>query len=107
MSTNLIKMVKLNNLQYNANRDPQVYRRVAGHPFRIHAMLEGKGTAKISVTCEGKTLKEASLELPGIFSYEITFKNAGIRIATLTVSANGQSESHDLLLDTEAHAKVG
>ncbi|MHB1267318.1 MAG: hypothetical protein ACYCY2_06910, partial [Acidithiobacillus ferriphilus] len=62
---------------------------------------------QISVTCEGKTLKEASLELPGIFSYEITFKNAGIRIATLTVSAGGQSESHDLLLDTEAHAKVG
>ena len=107
MSTNLIKMIKLNNLQYNANRDPQVYRRVAGHPLRIQAMLEGKGSAKISVACEGKTLKEASLELPGIFSYEITFKDAGIRIATLTVSADGQSESHNLLLDTEAHAKVG
>lgn len=107
MSMNLIKMVKLNNLQYNTNRDPQVYRRVAGHPFRIQALLEGKGTAKISVTCEGKTMKETNIELPGIFSYEVTFKNAGIRIATLTVSADGRSESHDLLLDTEAHAKVG
>ena len=107
MSMNLIKMVKLNNLQYNANRDPQVYRRVAGHPFRIQALLEGKGTAKISVTCEGKTMKETNIELPGIFSYEITFKDAGIRIATITVSVEGRSESHDLLLDTEAHAKVG
>ncbi|MGC9216189.1 hypothetical protein [Acidithiobacillus sp.] len=107
MSTNLIKMVKLNNLQYNANRDPQVYRRVAGHPFRIQAMLEGKGTAKISVICEGKTMKETSIELPGIFSYEITFKDAGIRIATLTVGVDGQSESRDLMLSTEAHAKVG
>ncbi|MFA7496397.1 MAG: hypothetical protein AB7C98_02565 [Acidithiobacillus sp.] len=107
MSTKLVKMVKLNNLQYNANRDPQVYRRVAGHPFRIQAMLEGKGSAKVTITCEGKTLKDASIELPGIFSYEITFKDAGIRIATLTVSVDGASESHDLLLDTEAHAKVG
>ena len=107
MRTNLIKMVKLNNLQYNANRDPQVYRRVTGHPFRIQAMLEGKGAAKVSVTCEGKTLKEANLELPGIFSYEVTFKDAGTRIVTLTVSTDGQSESRDLLLDTETHAKVG
>ncbi|MDR7926999.1 hypothetical protein RIE95_08390 [Acidithiobacillus thiooxidans] len=107
MSNKLVKMVKLNNLQYNANRDPQVYRRVAGHPFRIQAILEGQGSAKVSVTCEGKTLKESTLELPGIFSYEVTFKDAGIRIATLTVSAEGQSESHDLLLDTEAHAKIG
>ncbi|MDD3761263.1 MAG: hypothetical protein PHO57_10600 [Acidithiobacillus sp.] len=107
MSKTLVKMVKLNNLQYNANRDPQVYRRVVGHPFRIQAMLDGQGTAKVTLTCEGKTLKESNIELPGMFSYELTFKDAGVRVATLTVSSDGQSESHELLLDTEAHAKVG
>lgn len=107
MSTKLVKMVKLNNLQYNQNRDPQVYRRVVGHPFRIQAMLEGQGSAKVTLSCEGKTLKESNIELPGMFSYELTFKNAGVRVATLTVSNEGQSESHELLLDAEAHAKVG
>ncbi|MEL5849265.1 MAG: hypothetical protein U7M05_07855 [Candidatus Igneacidithiobacillus chanchocoensis] len=107
MSKKLVKMVKLNNLQYNANRDPQVYRRVVGHPFRIQAMLDGSGSAKVSLTCEGKTLKESTVELPGMFSYELTFKDAGVRVATLTVTAEGQSESQELLLDTEAHAKVG
>ncbi len=107
MSANLIKMVKLNNLQYNTNRDPQVYRRVAGHPFRIQAMLEGSGSARVTVTCEGKTLKEASISLPGVFSYEISFRDAGVRIATLTAEGGGQTESRDILLDTEAHAKVG
>ncbi len=107
MSKTLVKMVKLNNLQYNANRDPQVYRRVVGHPFRIQAMLDGQGTAKVTLTCEGKTLKESNIELPGMFSYALTFKDAGVRVATLTVSSDGQSESHELLLDTEAHAKVG
>ncbi len=107
MSANLIKMVKLNNLQYNANRDPEVYRRVAGRPFRIQAMLEGSGTARVTVTCEGKTLKEASIPLPGMFSCEISFRDAGVRIATLTAEAGGQGESRDILLDTEAHAKVG
>ena len=107
MSKKLVKMVKLNNLQYNTNRDPQVYRRVVGNPFRIQAMLDGSGSAKVSLTCEGKTLKESNIELPGMFSYELTFKDAGVRIATLTVTAGSQSESHELLLDTEAHAKVG
>ncbi|MHB8249261.1 MAG: hypothetical protein ACYDCX_10320 [Acidithiobacillus sp.] len=107
MSAHLIKMVKLNNLQYNANRDPQVYRRVVGHPYRIQAMLEGKGPAKVTVTCEGKVLKEATIDMPGTFSYELTFKDAGTRIATLAVSADGRTESTELRLDTEAHAKVG
>ncbi len=107
MSANIVKMVKLNNLQYNPNRDPQVYRRVIGHPFRIQAMLDGTGSAKVTLTCEGKTLKETNIELPGVFSYELTFKDAGVRIATLTVSSEGKSESYDLRLDTEAHAKVG
>ncbi|WMT48191.1 MAG: hypothetical protein RE468_06140 [Acidithiobacillus caldus] len=107
MSTKLIKMVKLNNLEYNPNRDPQVYRRVVGHPFRIQAFLGGSGKATVTVSCEGKTLKESTLELPGNFSYELTFKDAGVRIVTLTVKNDNQSESRDLLLDTEAHAKVG
>lgn len=35
MEKTIIKFIIINNLQYNARRDPQVYRRVAGQPFRI------------------------------------------------------------------------
>ena len=107
MSAHLIQMIKVNNLQYNPNRDPQVYRRVVGHPFRIQAMLRGEGQAKVTVTSEGKVLKEATVDLPGIFSCELTFNNAATRIATIAVTAGGSTQSADLRLDTEAHAKVG
>ena len=36
----LVKVVKLNNLQYNANRDPEVYRRCIKEPFRLQALLD-------------------------------------------------------------------
>ncbi len=42
----LVKLVNLNNLQYNPNHDPQVYRRrIPNRAFRIQALLEGTGTA--------------------------------------------------------------
>ncbi len=49
----LVKLVKVNNLQYNPNRDPEVYRRVTKENFRIQALLDGNGTAKAKVEVEG------------------------------------------------------
>lgn len=34
----LVKLVKLNGLQYNANRDPQAYRRTVNESFLIQAL---------------------------------------------------------------------
>jgi len=36
----LVKLVRLNGLQFNANRDPQVYRRAVGEPFRIQGLVD-------------------------------------------------------------------
>lgn len=36
----LVRQIRLNNLQYNALRDPAVYRRCANQPFRIQARLD-------------------------------------------------------------------
>ncbi|MEW5791317.1 MAG: hypothetical protein ACOY5C_08495 [Pseudomonadota bacterium] len=107
MSQKLIKMVKLNNLQYNANRDPQVYRRVAGHPFRVQLMLDGSGQANVELEAEGKVLCSKTVALPGTFSCEVSFNTPGVRIANITVNAGGRSETVDLRLDVEAHVWVG
>ena len=48
MSTQIIKLIKINNLQYNALRDPQVYRRVAGESFRIQVAVAGVGESAVA-----------------------------------------------------------
>jgi hypothetical protein len=59
----LLRMVKLNGLQYNANRDPAAYRRVAGQPFHLEAWLEGKGEARCMVL-DARGLSLASQSVP-------------------------------------------
>jgi hypothetical protein len=104
----LVKLVKLNNLQYNANRDPQVYRRCANENFRIQALLEGTGQAKCTLTdAAGKVVAEKSVALPGTFTQEISFPTPGIRLVTLNVEGNGEKVSEDLRLDVMDHAWVG
>ena len=53
MSTQkLVRQLKLNNLQYNALRDPAVYRRCANEPFRIQALLAGAGQARCTLSAQ-------------------------------------------------------
>ena len=96
----LVKVVKLNNLQYNANRDPEVYRRCIKEPFRA-------GTAKARFEVDGKTICEKSVSLPGTFDCEVSFDSAGIRLGMLTVDGNGESHAQNLRLDVMDHAWIG
>jgi hypothetical protein len=104
----LVRQVKLNNLQYNALRDPAVYRRCANEPFRIQALLGGKGEALCALIDQsGKTIVEKRVALPGTFTHEIAFPSAGVRIVTLAMNGNGEKFSQDLRLDVLEHAWVG
>lgn len=108
MAGRLINMFKINSLQYNALRDPQVYRRVAGEPFRIQAMINGRDTVRVSLSDErGAVLAQGDVQAPGTFSHELRFDKPGVRIVTLTAQHADHSESHDLRLDVMAQAWVG
>ncbi|MCC6610711.1 MAG: hypothetical protein IT515_13685 [Burkholderiales bacterium] len=104
----LVKLVKLNNLQYNPNRDPQVYRRVAGEAFRIQAYLDGPGTAQCVVRdAAGKAMVERAVPAPGPFTHELAFDKPGQYLVTLEVSRNGERFALPLRLDVLEHAWVG
>ncbi|MHB8454023.1 MAG: hypothetical protein ACYDDO_04845 [Acidiferrobacterales bacterium] len=103
----LVRLIKLNNLQYNANRDPQVYRSTAHKPFRIQAMLGGSGKARAKVDVDGRTPCNESVDLPGTFTCNVVFDTPGVRIATLFVEGVGESFSHDIRLDVMEHDWIG
>lgn len=104
----LVKLVKLNNLQLNANRDPEVYRRCANDSFRIQALLDGSGQAQCKLTDEsGKVLIEKTVALPGTFTHEVSFPTPGIRIVTLEINGNRETYKQDLRLDVMDHAWIG
>ncbi len=104
----LVKLVKLNRLPYNPNRDPQVYRRCPGQSFHVQALLDGRGRARCRLTDEGgATLAEAEVALPGTFTHEIVYSKPGVHIVTLTCEGDGQRFSQDLRLDVLEHAWVG
>lgn len=108
MNNPLIKMIKINNLQYHPNRDPQVYRRVVNETFRIQATLAGRGTARCALRdAKGQVIAEKAIALPGTFTHELSFTAPGIRLVTLSVEGNGQKFSQDLRLDVMEHAWVG
>ena len=101
----LVKTIKLNNLQYNPNRDPQVYCRCVGEPFRIQALLDGEGSARVTLSAsEGSRLGEAKVGLPGTFTQELRFPAPGTRVVTLKVEGDGQTFAQDLRLDVMEHA---
>lgn len=96
----LVKMVKLNGLQYNANRDPQVYRRCANEAFRIQAVLEGGGQVRCRLTDQrGAVIAEQTVAAPGTFTHELSFPTPGVRLVTLSVEAGDQRFAQDLRLD--------
>ena len=104
----LVRQIKINNLQYNALRDPAVYRRCANEPFRIQALLVGKGQARCTLSAQsGELIAEQRVALPGTFTHEIAFPSAGVRIVTLAIEGNGEKFTQDLRLDTLDHAWVG
>jgi len=108
MANSLVKLIKLNNLQYNPNRDPQVYRRTVKAPFRIQALLDGEGEARCALRDEkGGALAEAVVKLPGTFTHELSFATPGVRLVTLTVEQSSQKFSQDLRLDVLERAWVG
>jgi hypothetical protein len=101
-------MIKINNLQYNTGRDPQVYRRVAGQPFRIQVIVAGTGSAHITLADEkGASLVQGDVPAPGTFSHELTFAKPGVRIVTIIAELADRSESRDLRLDVMAQAWHG
>jgi hypothetical protein len=105
MEKPLVRMVKLNGLQYNANRDPQAYRRTVGEPFRIEALLEGAGEAHCSVSDErGGPLAQASVARPGRFACALRFDQPGSRLVTLRVESGSESFDQTLRLDALAPA---
>lgn len=98
----LVRMVQINGLQYNANRDPQAYRRPVGEAFRIQALLAGGGEARCTLTdARGQVLAEATERLPGRFRSELRFDTPGSRLVTLAVIAGEAQFRQDLRLDVE------
>lgn len=103
----LVKLVKVNNLQYNPNRDPEFYRRSINKEFRIQALMGGRGTAKCRFEVEGKTACEKSVSLPGTFECKVSYPTAGVRLATLVVEGNGETYTQDIRLDVMEHDWIG
>lgn len=103
----LVKLIKLNNLQYNANRDPEVYRRPVNKEFRLQALLNGNGSAKAKFVVDGKVLCEGSVNLPGTFECKFSYDTAGTRIGTLTIEGAGQHFTQDIRVDVMDHAWIG
>lgn len=108
MDNKLKLLIKLNGLQYNVVRDPQVYRRCVKEPFRIQVLIGGAGTAQCTLNdASGGKIAAQTLDLPGTFAHDIAFDTAGTRIVTLKVESAGRSAASDLRLDVLEHAWVG
>ncbi|WP_017941163.1 MULTISPECIES: hypothetical protein [unclassified Thioalkalivibrio] len=103
----LVKLVKLNNLQYNPNRDPEVYRRPINEEFRVQASLNGSGTAQCKFSVEGETLCEGSVSLPGTFDCKFSYDTAGTRIGDLVIEGNGETFHEKIRIDVLEHAWIG
>jgi hypothetical protein len=104
----LVRLVRLNGLQFNANRDPQVYRRTVGEPFRIQALVDaGAGVRCTLRDANGQVIVTAEVPAGGTFSHELKFAAPGVHIVTLVAARDGQSFTQDLRLDVLAHAWVG
>jgi len=104
----LLKTLSLNGLQYNPNRDPQVYRRCVNEPFRIRAVLEGAGEARCRVEdAQGRPLAEQNLGLPGAFDCQIVFSTPGTRVVSIKIDATDQSVAENLRLDVLEQAWIG
>ncbi len=108
MPDDIIKLIKINNLQYNALRDPQVYRRVAGEPLRIQVGVGGTGPVRIALANDkGTNLVQGNVQAPGTFSHALAYDRPGVHIVTVTAQQGDRRETRDLRLDVMARAWVG
>jgi hypothetical protein len=98
----LVKLVRLNGLQFNPNRDPQVYRRVVREPFRIQAVLDAGTPVRCTLSDAGGRVL-ASADVPG----DGKFDAPGVHVVTLRAERGGASFVQDLRLDVLAHAWIG
>jgi|APFre7841882724_1041349.scaffolds.fasta_scaffold14915_5 hypothetical protein len=99
----LVRLVKVNGLQYNRNRDPQAYRRAPGVPFRIQALIEGRGDARVVLTAEdGTVLAEGTVAAPAAWTHELTYSEPGSRLLRLEASRGADRYGIDLRLDVVA-----
>ena len=103
----LVKLIKLNNLQCNANRDPAFYRRPVNEEFRLQAMLNGSGEAKAMFTVEGETMCESTIDLPGTFDCKFSYETAGTRIGVLTIDGAAEQFRETVRIDVLKHAPIG
>ena len=104
----LVKFVKLNNLQYNANRDPQVYRRLVGEKFRIQAFIAGSGTAHCALLDPlGAPIIARGVLPPASFDAEVAFDTPGQRLVTLEVTRGAEHFTQILRLDVLERAWIG
>lgn len=104
----LVKMIKLNNLEYNVNRDPAVYRRCANEPFRIQVLLDGAGAVECTLSdASGKVMNSQVVTAPGTYTHASSFATPGTRVVMLTLSGQGQTNTHNLRLDVMEHAWQG
>lgn len=103
----LVKLVKVNHLQYNANRDPQVYRVIPNQEFVIQAYLAGSGQADCQFTVENLHFQNTVERQEGIFECRFSFATPGIRLGRLTVRAGNEEFIKDIRLDVLDHAWIG
>ena len=104
----LVKLVRLNGLQFNANRDPQVYRRAVGEAFRIQALLGEGGVARCALTdAAGRVIASSEVPGGGTFTHDLRFDAPGVHVITLAAVRDGDAFTQDLRLDVLAHAWVG
>lgn len=104
---NPVKILRINGVEYNANRDPQVYRRMPKQAFQIQATLSGKGAANIKFEVEGKVVAEKSVGLPGKFECAVAFDTPGTRVGMLTVQIGTEKSQRSIRLDVMDHAWIG
>lgn len=102
-----IQRIKLNNLQYHPNRDPEFYRRTAGEEFRLQAFIAGTGRAQARLEADGEPLCESEVSLPGMFDCRFRFDEPGTRVGTLTVVCDGETFHQEIRLDVEEHRWIG
>lgn len=103
----LVKLVKLNNLQYNPNRDPAFYRRAVQEEFRLQALLAGSGQAKATFTVGDQILCQSTVPLPGTFDCKFSYDSAGTRLGTLNIDSGSEQFKQAIRIDVLEHAPIG
>ncbi len=103
----LVKLVKVNNLQYNPQHNVEIYRVTPNQDFRIQALLGGEGSAHCRFLVEGEPRCDTTVERPGTFECRFSFPTPGVRIGELVVEGSGQTFTQTIRLDVVDHAWVG